>query len=96
MGKNIVDELEARIKAFGLRITDTWQIKSFYGLSTYYTFEIKGKAYCISVCEYKKIGNKPSFVFSREDQMFLDYLYNGFNLNKCIKELEKEINKNYD
>ncbi len=93
---NRADELEKRIKAFGLQIEDSWRVKSFYGLSTYFTFKIKDKTYCISVCEYRKTNQKPSFVFSMEDSLALNFLYNGFNLNTCINKLEKEINKYYD
>ena len=68
-----------------VEIDDSWEVKSFYGQSTYYTF--LNKTYCVSKCEHKKA--RTSYVFSKKNVM----LYMGFNDKEVLKLIKEEVHK---
>ena len=68
-----------------VEIDDSWEVKSFYGHSTYYTF--LNKTYCVSRCENENA--RTSYVFSKKNVM----LYMGFNEEEVLKVIEEEVSK---
>ena len=79
-----MNDFESKLKEI-VEIDDSWEVKSFYGQSTYYTF--LNKTYCVSKCEN---GNaQTSYVFSKKNVM----LYMGFNEKEVLKLIEEEVSK---
>ena len=75
---------ESKLKEI-VEIDDSWEVKSFYGQTTYYTF--LNKTYCVSKCENK--STRTSYVFSKKNVM----LYMGFNEEEVLKVIEEEVSK---
>lgn len=79
-----MNDFESKLKEI-VEIDDSWQVKSFYGQSTYYTF--LNNTYCVSRCKNKNA--RTSYVFSKKDRM----LYMGFNDKEVLKLIEVEVYK---
>ena len=79
-----MNDFESKLKDI-VEIDDSWEVKSFYGQSTYYTF--LNNTYCISKCENKNA--RTSYVFSKKNKM----LYMGFDDKEVLKFIEKEVQK---
>ena len=69
-----------------VEIDDTWEVKTFYGKTTYYTF--LNNTYCVSRCEHNK-SNMISIVFSKDDEI----VYQGFVEEKVLKLIEDLVHK---
>ena len=80
----MMNDFESKLKEI-VEIDDSWQVKSFYGESTYYTF--LNNTYCVSKCENKNA--RTSYVFSKKDKM----LYMGFNDKEVLKFIEQKVHK---
>ena len=80
-----MNDFESKLKEI-VEINDTWEVKSFYGHTKYYSF-LKN-TYCVSVCEHKN-SNLKSYVFSKKDKM----LYVGNDETKVLKRIKKEVKK---
>ena len=76
-----MNDFESKLKEI-VEIDDSWEVKSFYGQSTYYTF--LNNTYCVSKCEYKNNKARTSYVFSKKNVM----LYMGFNEKEVLKVIE--------
>lgn len=84
-----MNDFESKLKEI-VEINDTWEFKSFYGHTKYYSF-LKN-TYCVSICEHKS-SNLKSYVFSKKDKM----LYVGHDetkVLKCIKKVVKKAKRN--
>ena len=79
-----MNDFESKLKEI-VEIDDSWEVKSLYGQSTYYTF--LNNTYCVSKCEYKNA--RTSYVFSKKNVM----LYMGFNEKEVLKLIEEEVHK---
>lgn len=79
-----MNDFESKLKEI-VEIDDSWEVKSFYGQTTYYTF--LNNTYCVSKCENNKA--RKSYVFSKKDEM----LYIGFNDKEVLKLIEEEVHK---
>ena len=79
-----MNDFESKLKEI-VEIDDSWEVKSFYGESTYYTF--LNNTYCVSKYEYKNA--RTSYVFSKKNVM----IYMGFNEEEVLKVIEEEVNK---
>ena len=82
---NKKERFESKLKEI-VEIDDTWEVKTFYGKTTYYTF--LNNAYCVSRCEHNK-NNMISIVFSKEDEI----IYQGFVEEKVLKLIEELVHK---
>ena len=69
-----------------VEIDDVWEVESFYGKTTYYTF--LNNTYCISRCEHNK-NNMISIVLSKDDEI----LYQGFVEEKVLRLIEELVHK---
>ena len=56
-----MNDFESKLKEI-VEIDDSWEVKSFYGQSTYYTF--LNNTYCVSRSENKNA--QTSYVFSKK------------------------------
>lgn len=79
-----MNDFESKLKEI-VEIDDSWEVKSFYGKTTYYTF--LNNTYCVSRCEHKNA--RTSYVFSKKNVM----LYMGFNDKEVLKLIEEEVHK---
>lgn len=79
-----MNDFESKLKEI-VEIDDSWEVKSFYGQSTYYTF--LNKNYCVSRCENN--NTRTSYVFSKKNVM----LYMGFNDKEVLQLIEEEVHK---
>ena len=79
------ERFENKLKEI-VEIDDTWEVKTFYGKTTYYTF--LNNTYCISRCEHNK-NNMVSIVFSKEDEI----VYQGFAEEKVLKLIEDLVHE---
>ena len=79
-----MNDFESKLKEI-VEIDDSWEVKGFYGQSTYYTF--LNNTYCVSKCENNK--TRASYVFSKNNRM----LYMGFNDKEVLKLIEEEVHK---
>ena len=79
------ERFENKLKEI-VEIDDTWEVKTFYGKTTYYTF--LNNAYCVSRCEHNK-NNMISIVFSKEDEI----IYQGFVEEKVLKLIEELVHE---
>ena len=79
-----MSDFESKLKEL-VEIDDSWEVKSFYGQSTYYTF--LNKTYCVSKCENENA--RTSYVFSKKNVM----LYMGFNEKEVLKFIEQKVHK---
>lgn len=79
-----MNDFESKLKEI-VEIDDSWEVKSFYGQSTYYTF--LNNTYCVSKCRHKNA--RTSYVFSKKGEM----LCRGFNEQEVLKFIEKEVQK---
>ena len=79
-----MNDFESKLKEI-VEIDDSWEVKSFYGQSTYYTF--LNKTYCVSKCDNKNA--RTSYVFSKKNKM----LYMGFDDKEVLKLIEEEVHK---
>ena len=69
-----------------VEIDDVWEVESFYGQTTYYSF--LNNTCCISICEHNK-NNMISIVLSKEDKI----IYQGFVEEKVLKLIEDLVHK---
>ena len=81
-----MNDFESKLKEI-VEIDDSWEVKSFYGKSTYYIF--LNHTYCVSRCENK--NTRTSYVLSKKNVML--YLYMGFNEEEVLKVIEEEVSK---
>lgn len=79
-----MSDFESKLKEI-VEIDDSWEVKSFYGKTTYYTF--LNKTYCVSKCENE--NTRTSYVFSKKNVM----LYMGFNEQEVLNVIEEEVSK---
>ena len=79
-----MNDFESKLKEI-VEIDDSWEVKSFYGQTTYYTF--LNNTYCVSRCKHKNA--RISYVLSKKDEM----LCRGFNDKEVLKVIEKEVHK---
>ena len=79
------EKFESKLKEI-VEIDDTWEVKTSYGKTTYYTF--LNNAYCVSRCEHNK-NNMVSIVFSKEDEI----VYQGFVDEKVLKLIEDLVHE---
>ena len=79
-----MSDFESKLKEI-VEIDDSWEVKSLYGQSTYYTF--LNNTYCVSKCENNNA--QTSYVFSKKNVM----LYMGFNEKEVLKLIEEEVIK---
>lgn len=79
-----MNDFESKLKEI-VEIDDSWEVKSFYGQTTYYTF--LNNTYSVSRCEHNK--TRKSYVFSKKAEM----LYIGFNDKEVLKLIEEEVHK---
>ena len=79
------EKFESKLKEI-VEIDDTWEVKTSYGKTTYYTF--LNNAYCVSRCEHNK-NNMVSIVFSKEDEI----VYQGFAEEKVLKLIEDLVHE---
>ena len=79
-----MNDFESKLKEI-VEIDDSWEVKSFYGESTYYTF--LNNTYCVSRCEHNK--TRKSYVFFKKDKM----LYGGYDDKEVLKVIEEEVSK---
>ena len=79
-----MSDFESKLKEI-VEIDDSWEVKSFYGQSTYYTF--LNNTYCVSRSENKNA--QTSYVLSKKNVM----LYMGFNEKEVLKLIEEEVSK---
>ena len=84
-----MDRVKPILEELGITPTDSWKTIHVYKPNEqdtcyYYSFEHKGKLYCVS-------GDSYSLVFSKDNQkgFFPKMLYQGYDL----KELKKAIKK---
>lgn len=82
---NKKERFESKLKEI-VEIDDTWEVKTFYGKTTYYTF--LNNTYCVSRCEHNK-NNMISIVLSKEDEI----VYQGFVEEKVLKLIEELVHK---
>ena len=82
---NNEERFESKLKDI-VEIDDTWEVKSSYGKSTYYTF--LNNTYCVSRCEHNK-NNMISIVLRKEDEI----VYQGFVEEKVLKLIEELVHK---
>lgn len=79
--KMILDKL-------GIKPTDEWQTKHIFknmqDTCYYYTFEHKGKEYCVS-------GDSHSFVFTDEDPF--NWIYADYDEKKLEEAIRKVVSK---
>lgn len=80
----MMNDFESKLKEI-VEIDDSWEVKSFYGQSTYYTF--LNNTYCVS--KYENENARTSYVFSKKNKM----LYMGFNEQEVLKVIEEEVHK---
>ena len=85
---NKKERFESKLKEI-VEIDDTWEVKTFYGKTTYYTF--LNNAYCVSRCEHNK-NNMISIVFSKDDEIVYQG-YQGFVEEKVLKLIEELVHK---
>ena len=81
-----MNDFESKLKEI-VEIDDSWEVKSFYGQTTYYTF--LNKTYCVSKCESVNNKARTCYVLSKKNVM----LYMGFNEEEVLKVIEKEVSK---
>ena len=81
-----MNDFESKLKEI-VEIDDSWEVKSFYGKSTYYA--LLNNTYCVSRCENK--NTRTSYVLSKKNVML--YLYMGFNEEEVLKVIEEEVSK---
>ena len=81
-----MNDFESKLKEI-VEIDDSWEVKSFYGQSTYYTF--LNKTYCVSKYEYKNNKTRTSYVFSKKGEM----LFRCFTDKDILKVIEEEVSK---
>ena len=79
-----MNDFESKLKEL-VEIDDSWEVKSFYGQSTYYTF--LNNTYCVSIYKYNKA--RTSYVFSKKGEM----LYRCFTDKDILKLIEEEVSK---
>ena len=79
------ERFESKLKDI-VEIDDTWEVKTSYGKTTYYTF--LNNAYCVSRCEHNK-NNMISIVLSKDDEI----VYQGFAEEKVLKLIEELVHK---
>ena len=82
---NKKERFESKLKEI-VEIDDTWEVKTSYGKTTYYTF--LNNTCCVSRCEHNK-NNMISIVLSKEDEI----IYQGFIEEKVLKLIEEEVHK---
>lgn len=82
---NKKERFESKLKEI-VEIDDTWEVKTFYGKTTYYTF--LNNTYCVSRCEHNK-NNMISIVFSKDDEI----VYQGLDEEKVLKLIEELVHK---
>ena len=82
---NKKERFENKLKEI-VEIDDTWEVKTFYGKTTYYTF--LNNTSCVSRCEHK--NNIISFAFSKDD---LSMLYRGLDEEKVLKLIEELVHQ---
>ena len=82
---NKKEKFESKLKDI-VEIDDTWEVKTSYGKTTYYTF--LNNTYCVSRCEHNK-NNMVSIVFSKEDEI----VYQGFAEEKVLKLIEDLVHE---
>lgn len=82
---NKKERFENKLKEI-VEIDDTWEVKTFYGKTTYYTF--LNNTCCVSRCEHNK-NNMISIVFSKDDEI----VYQGFVEEKVLKLIEELVHK---
>ena len=82
---NKKEKFESKLKDI-VEIDDTWEVKTFYGQTTYYTF--LNNTYCVSRCEHNK-NNMISIVLSKEDEI----VYQGFAEEKVLKLIEDLVHE---
>ena len=80
-----MNDFEIKLKEIA-EINDTWEVKSFYGHTKYYSF-LKN-TYCVSICEHNN-SNLKSYVLSKKDKM----LYVGNDETKVLKSIKKAVDK---
>lgn len=83
---NKKERFESKLKDI-VEIDDTWEVKTSYGKTTYYTF--LNNTYCVSRCEHNK-NNMIIIVLSKDD---LSMLYRGLDEEKVLKLIEEEVHK---
>ena len=81
-----MSDFESKLKEI-VEIDDSWEVKSFYGQSTYYTF--LNNTYCVSIFEYKNNKARTSYVFSKKGEM----LYRCFSDEDMLKFIEQKMHK---
>ena len=79
-----MNDFESKLKEI-VEIDDSWEVKSLYGQSTYYTF--LNNTYCVSRSENENV--QTSYVFSKKNVM----LFMGFNEKEVLKLIEEEVSK---
>lgn len=79
-----MNDFESKLKEI-VEIDDSWEVKSFYGQTTYYTF--LNNTYCVSRCKHKD-KHIISYVLSKKDKM----LYMGYDEKKVLKVIKEEVN----
>ena len=82
---NKKERFENKLKEI-VEIDDTWEVKTSYGKTTYYTF--LNNTYCVSRCEHNK-NNMISIVLSKEDEI----VYQGFAEEKVLKLIEDLVHE---
>lgn len=82
---NKKERFESKLKEI-VEIDDAWEVKTFYGKTTYYTF--LNNTCCVSRCEHNK-NNMISIVFSKDDKI----VYQGFVEEKVLKLIEELVHK---
>ena len=82
---NKKERFESKLKEI-VEIDDTWEVKTSYGKTTYYTF--LNNTCCVSRCEHNK-NNMISIVLSKEDEI----IYQGLDEEKVLKLIEEEVHK---
>ena len=86
---NSKEKFESKLKEI-VEIDDTWEVKTSYGKTTYYTF--LNNTYCVSRCEHNK-NNMVSIALSQSDSFELKYLYQGLDEEKVLKLIEEVVHK---
>ena len=85
---NKKETFENKLKEI-VEIDDTWEVKNFYGKTTYYTF--LNNTCCVSRCEHNE-NNIISIVFSKDDEIVYQG-YQGFVEEKVLKLIEELVHK---
>ena len=80
------DDFESKLKEI-VEINDSWEVKGFYGQTTYYTF--LNNTYCVSIYESKNNKARNSYVFSKKGEM----LYRCFTDKDILKLIKEEVSK---